>query len=189
MKKYRSFTFALTIDDTPNINEIIDIVIQYPKYAFIIHDSDLLDDGTPKKDHYHFYIEFPNPRSFQSIANDLSIAVNFIEKVYDKSSILLYLTHKNRPEKFQYNITDITSNFDIQREIDSVVKSNLSDIYKDFRLLRNGMINADTFIDKYSNECFSMNFYNKLKVIDLIYRNDNSTPFHNTNSSPFNNKQ
>lgn len=170
--KYRSFTFALTIDDTPNIEYVLETVVKYPKYAYILHNSDVLDDGTPKKNHYHFYVEFPNPRSFQSIANDLDIATNFIEKVYDKASILLYLTHKNRPDKFQYDDSDIISNFDVSREIKSGNTASTSDMFRDFQLLRQGMMTASTFIEKYDAECSRMNFYNKLRTIDMVTRAD-----------------
>lgn len=179
MTKYRQFTFALTVEDTPNINEILQIVALYPKYAYILHDKDTLEDGTPKKPHYHFYVEFPNPRSFSSIANDLSVASNFISKVYDKKGILQYLTHSNQPDKFRYDDDLIVSNFDINYEIKSSVKHGIRDIYKDFILLRQGIIDAETFLNKYEGDCDGMNFYNKIRTIDLITRSDFSNPVAN----------
>jgi len=100
--KRRNFTFALTQDN----ERIIDLVKQLPGYAFIYHDKD--KDAEP---HYHYYIEFPNPRSFESVSEDLDIPKNMLQKVFSKQGILSYLTHENEPSKYHYNKSDIITNF------------------------------------------------------------------------------
>lgn len=103
MIKRRNYTFALTKDN----DRIIKIVEKYPKYAYIKHDKDNAEI------HYHYYIEFPNPRSINSVATELSIPDNMLEQVYSKKGILAYLTHENSPDKHHYDTSEIISNFDV----------------------------------------------------------------------------
>ena len=103
--KRRNFTFALVVDSTPNIEQVIKNVEQCPAYAYILHDKD--SDTQP---HYHFYIEFPNPRNFSSVAQDIEVPTNFLQKVIDKTGILTYLTHENEKNKYHYSREDIKTN-------------------------------------------------------------------------------
>lgn len=106
MIKRRNYTFALTKDN----DRIIKIVEKYPKYAYIKHDKD--DAET----HYHYYVEFPSPRSLNAVAKELNIPPNMLEQVYSKKGILQYLTHENAKGKHQYLPEEIYSNFDILTE-------------------------------------------------------------------------
>lgn len=107
MIKRRNYTFALTKDN----ERIIKIVKKYPKYAYIKHDKD------DAEEHYHYYIEFLNPRSLQSVANELKIPDNMLEPVYNKKGILQYLTHENAKGKHQYDVSEIQTNMDLITEI------------------------------------------------------------------------
>jgi hypothetical protein len=117
--KARNFTFALEPRRTPHIDNVILTVKTYPKWAYIMHDKDVKDDGTGelKEPHYHFYVEFPNPRYLDAIATELNIMSNMIEKVWNKKGILEYLTHENQPEKYHYDKQQIVSNFDIEDDV------------------------------------------------------------------------
>lgn len=75
-----------------------------------LHDSDLRDDGTLKKSHYHVILLFNGGRTEQAvkeIVQEINVANNIIQKVNDKQARFEYLTHKNNPEKYQYNPEDI----------------------------------------------------------------------------------
>lgn len=146
--KTRSYTFALTVEDTPNIAEVISIVEQFPKFAYILHDRDLKPDGTPKKDHYHFYVDFPSPRALTSIARDLNIPPNFIQKVHSKTAILTYLTHAKQPEKYQYDILDVKANFVLEDELEHRSLDVLA-MYKDLQRLKAGLLSSRDFIKLY----------------------------------------
>ena len=109
MIKTRVVTISLKQDITK-------LVEQYPKYAWILHDKDVhLETGEVKDPHYHIYLEFPNPRSINSIAKEFGIEPNFIEVVRNKQGILAYLTHSRSPEKWQYAVNEVHSNFEIKR--------------------------------------------------------------------------
>jgi hypothetical protein len=170
--KRRNYTFALVTENTPNINEIIELVTQYPKYAYILHDKDVKDDGTGelKPAHYHFYIEFPSPRSLRAVSKELNIIESMLRQVYDKRGILNYLTHKKQPEKFQYNDSEIMTNMDFASEIaESVV---IKTLYNDLKFVKMGLLAADRFIETYQVYIASMSFYNQVRLLDFLSDKD-----------------
>lgn len=103
--KRRNYTFALTEDN----ERIISIVEQFPCYAYIYHDK---DEGV--KPHYHYYIEFANPRYLNSVAEELGIPPNMIEPVRNKAGLLFYLCHETEAAKKQgkhiYDKSEIITN-------------------------------------------------------------------------------
>lgn len=119
MIKRRNYTFALTRDN----DRVIKIVEKYPKYAYIKHDKD------DAEVHYHYYIEFSNPRSLTAVAHELQIPENMIEQVYSKRGILEYLTHENAKGKHHYDPSEIFSNFDVKTEASSDERKTSHDDY------------------------------------------------------------
>ena len=83
----------------------------------ILHDKDVhLDDETgepvidpetgkpkPKKAHWHFVRRFKNARYRNSLAKELQIAPNYLQKSSDFGSAVRYLTHKDNQNKYQYS--------------------------------------------------------------------------------------
>lgn len=84
-------------------------------YAAIMHDSDKWEEGEspahianePKKEHWHVVLRFQNPRWRESIAEELGIAPNYLEKCRDRDSALLYLVHDGFPNKHQYDLSEV----------------------------------------------------------------------------------
>lgn len=169
--KRRNFTLSIKND----IIEFIKQVEQCPQYAWIIHDKDIdHDTGELIEKHVHAYIEFPNPRSFKSVADLLNVAENMVCKVIDKHAILQYLIHKNQPEKYQYAFEEITTNFDLQPFF--MEKSNTT--WYDFNNLRSGKITSSAFYDIHKSEIDNNNFYQKLRIYQII------TDIEHNNSQP-----
>ena len=77
-------------------------------YAFILHDKDIYEDGTPKLPHYHIYLKYKNARDFETIQNHFQGA--HIEQANDEKSCIQYLTHKNDENKYQYNPEEVKTN-------------------------------------------------------------------------------
>lgn len=78
-------------------------------YAYITHDSDVLEDGTPKTAHTHIVITFRDAKTFSSV-NKMFLrlkaeygANTLIEPCIDLKQCLRYLVHADNPEKFQYD--------------------------------------------------------------------------------------
>lgn len=80
------------------------------QYLAVLHDCDLYgadceDEekiGTLKKPHWHVVIKFHNPVYHSSLCKKLGIQSNYLEPCSSYNGAVLYLTHRNAPEKFQY---------------------------------------------------------------------------------------
>lgn len=160
--KRRNFTLSVK----NNIPEFIKEVEQCPNYAWIIHNKDTDKDkpAEPIEDHIHAYVEFPNPRSFASVAEILGVPENMVCKVIDKNGILQYLIHKNQPEKFQYGFDEIHSNFDLT----PFFMDKSTTTWSDFNKLRTGKLTSDEFYDIHKHEIDHSSFYQKLRIYQII---------------------
>ena len=95
------------------------------KYAFIKHDKDTYDDGTPKQVHYHIYIKTTSRVRLSTIASRLEVEDRFVEFVKNTRSCLQYLIHKNNKNKYQYNISDVVTNIN---NISSILLDDMTDL-------------------------------------------------------------
>jgi len=159
--KRRNFTLSIKNDQI----EFIKNVEQCPIYAWIVHDKDAdPETGELIPKHVHAYVEFPNPRSFASVAESLGVAENMVCKVIDKNGILQYLIHKNQPEKYQYDFNDIQANFDLT----PFFMNSAHNLWKDFNNLRRGVITPNEFYELHKGEIDANAFYQKLRIFDMI---------------------
>lgn len=100
-------------------------------YAFIKHDKDIQANGDIKKAHYHLVVEYVDDTSHTK-QNALKTFKCLYEKVNiqsikDTHRFVRYLTHKDNPEKFQYNDSDVITNaIDIYNNLKSVVVAGSS---------------------------------------------------------------
>lgn len=90
-----------------------------------LHDKDINPTGEKKKEHYHIILSFPGPttdKTVKQIMDDINqplpIALESVRGYYR------YFTHKDNPEKYQYDsteielfngfdVTDILNNFEV----------------------------------------------------------------------------
>lgn len=80
-------------------------------YCYILHDRDLLKDGSPAVPHYHCLLYLKNPIVCGNLSRYSATHQNvFCEPVYDKGGSFRYLTHQDNPDKFQYDSSSIVSN-------------------------------------------------------------------------------
>ena len=94
--------------------DIIDLGIT--RWAFILHDKDLKEDGTSKEPHYHYYIKIPARKRISTLINYFKkYETTFrFEKCNNTATLLRYFIHYNEEDKTQYNKEEIYSNFDIE---------------------------------------------------------------------------
>ena len=112
-------------------------------YAYIIHDKDLYtkadESSNPKHKagefkpaHIHLVLKFERsqPQKTKYICKWFNLAENFVSKINGSfEDAVLYLAHINAPDKAQYDVKNITANFDIQTVIDNAdSKDKLSNI-------------------------------------------------------------
>ncbi len=91
------------------------------KYAIVIHDKDLLDSWEPKKRHFHAVLTFSNATTIWAVANWLHIETQYVEKIRTTTkSAMLYLVHRNDPDKYQYSPESVSANFDYIEYVDGI---------------------------------------------------------------------
>lgn len=104
-----------------------------------LHDKDINPTGELKKAHYHIILSYSGPTTFRcvkSITDSLNQPIPIaLEQV---RGYFRYLTHKDNPEKYQYNEKDISTinDFDIDNYNDlsiSQIKTIMIDIQKIIR--------------------------------------------------------
>lgn len=104
-----------------------------------LHDKDINPTGEKKKEHYHIILCYSGPTTFKNVKK-LTDSLNqpipiALEQV---RGYFRYLTHKDNPEKYQYNEKEITTinDFDIDNYNDlsySQVKNIIIEIQKFIR--------------------------------------------------------
>ena len=106
----RYWTFIAYPDSAP-INWLQ--VLKDEQISFVvspIHDMDINEDGSSKKPHYHVLLLFDNNKTIKQ-AEEVSKLVNGTMPitVKDKSNLVRYFTHVDRPEKAQYSPVNIVT--------------------------------------------------------------------------------
>lgn len=83
-------------------------------WAYIVHDSDVREDGTEKPPHIHLDMRLNQPLKTSTIAGYFGVPPQYVERIKQKKKVgnrlyadiggaLAYLTHRNAPEKHQYS--------------------------------------------------------------------------------------
>lgn len=153
-KKRRKFEIVeYDLANVPNI--IAQIKAFYDEgrvknYAYAKHDKDVyqreLDNpdempegkkfGDPKRTHYHLGFVWYTPVTFSNIAKKFNIAETCITNIKSNrfGDYLAYLTHRNRPQKYQYDDEIVHTNIvDWQKSRDSAISAKkVRDLEADF---------------------------------------------------------
>lgn len=89
-----------------------------------IHDKDLNDDGTVKKEHFHLYVTYAAQVNYKQVNEDVAIPLGAVFPdldnvvvIKDMKTAICYLTHDGFSEKAQYSQALISKSpsFDIDR--------------------------------------------------------------------------
>lgn len=90
-------------------------------YFWVLHDKDVLDDGTEKKPHIHLWVSLNVSRDADEVARWFGFPDNYnnpagkpfqlLRPVKSWEASLLYAIHYNAPLKYQYDIGEVHSNF------------------------------------------------------------------------------
>ena len=104
-------------------------------YALIVHDKDTYTEtdethkaGDLKAPHVHILMKFTVPQQVDCIPKWFSLAENFSQKVLNWKSALKYLIHLDDPEKYQYQVEEVTANFDYGAFIKAVSQEKNLDL-------------------------------------------------------------
>lgn len=135
--KKRNWAFVIYPESLPE--NWLEILMQsgLPCAISPLHDKDVNPDGTQKKPHYHVIAIYGSPTTFNNVKNltdrlnaPIPIALDQVRGMYR------YLTHKDNPEKYQYDEKDIEclNGFDILDFVE-LTKSEVLKIKKSLQLL------------------------------------------------------
>jgi len=104
----RNWNFILYPESAPeNWREVIsDTHIEW--VCSPVHDRDLNPDGEPKKAHHHVTLLWPGPKTYDQV-KELTDQLNAPRPMPCQSvkGSIRYMTHKDNPEKVQYDWADI----------------------------------------------------------------------------------
>ena len=144
------------------------------KYAFILHDKDKNENGELKAPHYHILLHFKYTVNTDYVLKWFNIKENYINKIKSQFyNAVLYLTHDNAPEKYQYDENEITSNFNIKEyKQKNEVKKTKKQEQEEVNNIVNDIVNLKIRKNNFNN--ISPDLYVKYKKsIDnaFIYRN------------------
>lgn len=144
------------------VNKLMNEWDSVKDYAYIEHDKDVKEDGTPKEKHIHLMLRFNSPvpadaivQKVNKVAFDLYkqdgvvIKDNNLQKCKTWNGAIAYLTHANAIEKYQYDDGDVISNYDWQAD-----KKEALEVIKDKRLralihaIEKGELTRYNYVDK-----------------------------------------
>lgn len=113
MKQDKKWELILYPDSSSyDCSEVLaSLVGLFDQWAYILHDSDVDADGNPKKPHYHFYGKCSDKLTSSGIAYRVHVPESACRVVSKWKSAVRYTVHADNPEKYQYNVSDICSNF------------------------------------------------------------------------------
>lgn len=110
----------IAYEDSSNIKEIEEVLkanTNIIKWAYILHDKD------DQKPHYHIDINYKETTKCSTIMNAFGVKINQLARpVGTWKSMIKYLTHQNAPEKYQYDVKNVVSNFPYEEEIKTDVE-------------------------------------------------------------------
>lgn len=112
-------------------------------YAYILHDKDVHEDGTPVAPHWHIMIRFKRPVQTGSLCKWFGIKSNMIGYILGTfGDAVAYLTHRNKPEKYQYLDEEIKSNYDFKVEVEKALSKKKASQRKEeiIELIRSGIV-------------------------------------------------
>jgi hypothetical protein len=100
------------------------------RWAYILHDKD------PGKPHYHVMIDFGRSYEVSRIYDWFDHpgleTSNLIEQVKSWTAFVQYLIHKNDQDKYQYEVDQVKSNYDISDDLSAVAESLIPNWFGDF---------------------------------------------------------
>lgn len=129
-----------------------------------IHDRDVEDDGSPKKGHYHLLLAYTSATTLNNIRgwfNACGMPVSELHSVRVCASGLgyyRYLTHKDNPEKAQYDDKDIR------------IFNDYDEIFQKFANTESDKIDKLVRIFQIVDELNTISFHELIQYLMLNYR-------------------
>ena len=151
----RNWGIVMYPDSRPaNWKEILDENLT-PYFVSPEHDKDVNGDGTPKKPHWHIVLMYSTPKRVEQV-KPIADALNAPapEMLHNLKGAVRYLTHRDNPEKFQYNQADIISGCGASYiDVAEAVGDSRNALMEIFRYVKeNDIRDYDVLVDKIIEE-------------------------------------
>lgn len=167
----RSRKWFLTIHkDDEALNTITSLINEKePKIALICHNKDINEDGSDKLIHWHVVLEYENARTFLSMKKTFRDC--HIEQPNNFDATMQYLTHKNDPNKAQYEYDDIITNNPNWLKGHYEASLTTSDLQKEAEIIERIMQGQyEGFYDLIISNDYDMIFLARRKpIIDILF--------------------
>lgn len=108
----RNFVFLLYPENAEHIQALEKLKSSCDAYAYILHDKDVDENGSLKKPHIHFVAMLASKQNIDRLCAALGIPSNYCDVI--RGSVvgsLRYLIHRDDPDKYQYDVSDVLANF------------------------------------------------------------------------------
>lgn len=120
--KARAWTFIVYPESAPeNWREVLD-GFHVPWACSPLHDKDVNATGEPKKPHWHILLSFSGKKAYKQIWS-VSEGINGTcpQVCHDQKGLIRYFSHRDNPEKAQYDQRDIEAHggFDLEEYLKS----------------------------------------------------------------------
>lgn len=139
-EKYRSRVHMLLLypSDAVHCAALEKIKASYD-FAACLHDKDIAEDGTKKKEHWHVVLRFKQAVWSSAICKELGIEHNYIEDVKRFDNAIQYLIHYNDTDKAQYSVNEVFGNLKTKliESINKVEKSEGEKVVELIEFIRN----------------------------------------------------
>ena len=153
--KKRNWTFVLYPESAPeDWRELIKLSGLMSAIS-PLHDKDINPTGEPKKAHYHILLVYAGPTTYNAVAKfTSSLNATIPQALESVRGMYRYFSHKDNPEKYQYDEGDITTinGFNIA-DLVELTKSEVNELKASIlRLIREAGITEyadliDTLVD------------------------------------------
>lgn len=144
-------------------------------YCIINHDKDILPSGKTKPPHFHAILTFSNAKTIETIAKTVGVENQYVSKIRTTTkSARLYLVHRNNPEKYQYDPSEVYADFDyinyvddcpVKQKREAIAERIQTGEIKEYNLWQYITIDEYSKNKRYYQNCFEYR-QNKIKGLD-----------------------
>lgn len=140
-------------DYTDMLNKITE---RFKNFAYVKHDKDTDENGEIKKAHTHLLVRNEGSAvRLSTIQKDFPEINNSFQRVKNWRAAIRYLIHADAPDKFQYPVESIISNFDHGRYFGDIRATACMKAIHNF-IVDNYVTNPQELIAwSFENNCFS----------------------------------
>ena len=165
--KSKYFCCVLWLDSsTYHIDKIIkSLAEQHLTFAISpIHDRDVEDDGSPKKEHFHILLAYSSATTLNNIRGWFKVCglpesdLHSVRVCASGVGYFRYLTHKDNPEKAQYKSEDIR------------IFNDYDEIFKKFANTDSDKVSKLVRIFQIVDELNTISFHNLIQYLMLNER-------------------